>query len=81
MDLIPLPGIEPWHPELGAQSLSHWTTREFPLFTCFILGEGLAAERALVAWRLGLQWFSTKRGQYYPQVGGQRDSARDSIYS
>lgn len=30
MDLIPLPGIEPWHPELGAQSLSHWSTGEVP---------------------------------------------------
>ena len=23
---VPLPGIEPWSPALGAQSLSHWTT-------------------------------------------------------
>ena len=29
-DLVLLPGIEPWPPVLGAQSLSHWTTREVP---------------------------------------------------
>ena len=29
-DLVLLPGIEPWPPALGAQSLSHWTTREVP---------------------------------------------------
>ena len=30
-DLVPRPGIEPGHPALGAQSLSHWTTREVPV--------------------------------------------------
>ena len=29
-DLAPWPGIEPGPPALGAQSLSHWTTREVP---------------------------------------------------
>ena len=29
-DLVPWPGIEPGPPALGAQSLSHWTTREAP---------------------------------------------------
>ena len=29
-DLVPRPGIEPGSPALGAQSLSHWTTREVP---------------------------------------------------
>ena len=29
-DLLPWPGIEPWTPALGTQSLSHWTTREVP---------------------------------------------------
>ena len=29
-DLVPWPGIEPRTPALGAQSLSHWTTREVP---------------------------------------------------
>ena len=29
-DLVPRPGIEPGPPALGAQSLSHWTTREVP---------------------------------------------------
>ena len=29
-DLVPSPGIEPWPPALGAQNLSHWTTREVP---------------------------------------------------
>ena len=27
-DLVPWPGIEPWPPVLGAQSLNHWDTRE-----------------------------------------------------
>ena len=29
-DLAPWPGIKPGPPALGAQSLSHWTTREVP---------------------------------------------------
>ena len=29
-DLVPWPGIEPWLLALGAQSLSHWATREVP---------------------------------------------------
>ena len=29
-DLVPRPEIEPRPPALGAQSLSHWTTREVP---------------------------------------------------
>ena len=29
-DLVPRPGIEPGPPALGAQSLSHWTTKEVP---------------------------------------------------
>ena len=29
-DLVPWPGMEPGPPALGAQSLSHWTTREVP---------------------------------------------------
>ena len=33
-DLVPWPGIEPGRPALGAQSLSHWTTREVPLSAC-----------------------------------------------
>ena len=30
-DLIPWPGFEPKAPALGAQSLSHWITREVPM--------------------------------------------------
>ena len=29
-DLVPWPGMKPGPPALGAQSLSHWTTREVP---------------------------------------------------
>ena len=29
-DLVPLPGIKPGPPPLGAQSLRHWTPREIP---------------------------------------------------
>ena len=29
-DLVPQPGIQPGPPALGAQSLTHWTTREVP---------------------------------------------------
>ena len=32
-DLVPWPGIEPGSPTLGAQRLSHWTTREVPKST------------------------------------------------
>ena len=31
--LVPWPGIEPWPPVLGAQSLNHWTTRKVPSST------------------------------------------------
>ena len=30
LGLVPWPGIEPWPPAWGAQSLTHWTTREVP---------------------------------------------------
>ena len=30
-DLVPRPGTESWPPALGAQSLTHWTTREVPI--------------------------------------------------
>ena len=30
-DLVPWPGIKPGPPALGAQSLSHWTSREVPM--------------------------------------------------
>ena len=36
-DLIPWPGFELGHPALGAQSLSHQTTREVPMYWFFIL--------------------------------------------
>ena len=31
-DLVPCPGIKPSSPALGAWSLSHWTTREVPIY-------------------------------------------------
>ena len=31
-DLVPRPGMEPGHPALGAWSLTHWATREVPVF-------------------------------------------------
>ena len=30
-DLVPRPGIEPGLPTMGAQRLTHWTTREVPV--------------------------------------------------
>ena len=33
-DRVPWPGTEPRPPALGAQSLSHWTTREVSRFSC-----------------------------------------------
>ena len=35
-DLVPWPGIKPRAPALGAQSLSHWTTREVPHVLYFV---------------------------------------------
>ena len=35
-DLVLCLGIEPWPPALGAQSLSHWTTREVPRYLSFV---------------------------------------------
>ena len=35
-NLVSQPGTEPRPPALGGQSLSHWTTREVPLFFFFI---------------------------------------------
>ena len=34
--LVPWPGFKPWLSALGAQSLSHWTTREVPVFYSWI---------------------------------------------
>ena len=34
-DLVPRPGIEPGPPALGAQSLTHWTTRKVAHFFLF----------------------------------------------
>ena len=31
-DLVPWPGVEPGPPALGAQSVTHWTTREVPQY-------------------------------------------------
>ena len=36
-DLVPRPGIEPGPHALGAQSLSHWTTREVSCVIIFIV--------------------------------------------
>ena len=38
-DLVPWPGIEFVLPELGAQSLSHWITREVPVALLLLLEE------------------------------------------
>ena len=38
-DLVPQPGIEPGSPALGAQSLSHRTTREVPM-SLMQIGDG-----------------------------------------
>ena len=38
-DLVPWPGIEPRPPALGAQSLSHWTTREVPKSNFWWMGK------------------------------------------
>ena len=35
-DLVPEPEIKPRPPALGAQSLSHWTTREIPQYSCLL---------------------------------------------
>ena len=36
--LVPWPGIKPRLPALGVWSLSHWTTREVPIFFFFLIG-------------------------------------------
>ena len=36
-DVIPWPGIKPGPPALEVQSLSHWTTREVPIYCFWIL--------------------------------------------
>ena len=46
-DLAPWQEMEPMPPALGAQSLSHWTTREVPPWLCFIL------------WHPWILWFLT----------------------
>ena len=35
-DLVPWPGIESWAPCIGRWNLSHWTTREVPLWSFLI---------------------------------------------
>ena len=49
-DLAPCLGIEPRPPALGAQSLSHWTTREVP--SCEILSDSLQPHGLQPAWPL-----------------------------
>ena len=39
--LVPWPGIEPWPPALGTQSLNHWTTREASHFLISFLRQAL----------------------------------------
>ena len=40
-DLVPWPGFEPKALALGAQGLSHWTTREVPVHDLLINPNGL----------------------------------------
>ena len=50
--LVPWPGIEPLPPALGALSLSHWTTREVPMFSSFQCRDFLLAEEFPLAFVL-----------------------------
>ena len=43
-DLVPWPGIEPRPPSLGAQILSHWTTKEVPVTPFLIVVACLCAK-------------------------------------
>ena len=52
--LVPPPGIEPRPPELGARSLSHWTTREV-LWTLILLAY-LQQESPALGNSLLVQW-------------------------
>ena len=47
-NLVPWPGFEPGPPVLGAQSLSHWTTREVPW--CHLIYSFVAC----ITWKLGV---------------------------
>ena len=52
-DLVPWPGIEPGSPALGAQSLSHWTTRQVPVLLSFLVcADFLPRSPVSVAWKL-----------------------------
>ena len=66
--LVPQPGIEPWPPALGAQSLNHWTTKE-------VTGLYLKRIQWINRWsrskiqlhgRMGLTLFSASRSYQNP---------------
>ena len=47
-DLVPWPGMKPWHPALRTQSLSHWTTREVQVISLLIFFFSLIIIRFLL---------------------------------
>ena len=51
-DLVPWPGIEPGPPALGAWSLSHWTTSEFPLIVVLICISPMIRDATLFSWAI-----------------------------
>ena len=54
-DLVPWLGMEPRHPALGAQSLSHWTIREVPEANSIFAGSKSAwLGRVQSMWRGGI---------------------------
>ena len=49
-DLVLWPGMEPGPPALGARSLSHWTTSEFPLIVDLICVTLMISAATLSSW-------------------------------
>ena len=63
-DLVPWPGFEPGPPALGAQSLSHWTSRKVPretfkvmeIFSALYLNGGYQVYSGLLTRRQSVSW-------------------------
>ena len=58
-DPVPWPGIEPGPPALVAQSLSHWTTREVPIYF-YILHNTVVFQCTDILYFMTFRWLQFK---------------------
>ena len=61
-DLVPWPGIKPWPPALGVQSVKCWSTQEVPL------GGYITGPKAEVFKKWPLSLFKKKKKPAYTKI-------------